>query len=494
MSIQDPKNALLEWRELLLLAAVAGMALLLRLLVANTPTCISGDGVSYVNIAKQITLGGDWFHPIFPPGYSLLIAAAHIFFGASFELAGRYIAAVSGALVIIPAWFIWRSAYGAVAAGFSCLLLAMWPLSVELGGHVYTGPTSLLGLFAGLYAWLRARRGEHWLWGLAAGLFWGAVAWMKPEVLAWGLLGCVMLLWRRYYRAGGLLLAGTVLIYLPNILLLHEHTGRWQIAAKQDANILKAQAIGQQDFTRAYEEVREAAAQGANALTPAHPVQLIKRGLINLYSIHRYAISQSWPPILLALVAIGFFLAWRQHLLEGWLWLPVLATVPLLIFIVDARILHPFFAVMMGVSGLAIAEFAGLRRWAVVGLCVFFLLPHALRPLYRPHPDEAARQAGLWLANHAEKNVVVLDRKPFVAYYADLPLIWPPKQAGLAGLKKSLSVYESVVLVVDNRYFRNSRPKWFEAIACTPPWLREMAQFDGRDGHRVRLLSYRQEQ
>ena len=49
MSIQEPKNALVERRELLLLAAVVGM---LRLLVGSTPTCISSDGVSYVDIAK----------------------------------------------------------------------------------------------------------------------------------------------------------------------------------------------------------------------------------------------------------------------------------------------------------------------------------------------------------------------------------------------------------------------------------------------------------
>ena len=112
---------------------------MLRLLVASTPACISGDGVSYVNIAKQIALGGDGFHPIFSPGYSLLIAVVHILFGGLFEQIGRYISAVAGALAIIPAWFIWRSAYGAVVAGFSFLLLAIWPLSVELGGHVYTG-------------------------------------------------------------------------------------------------------------------------------------------------------------------------------------------------------------------------------------------------------------------------------------------------------------------------------------------------------------------
>ena len=85
----------------------------------------------------------------------------HTLLGGSFEQIGRYISSVAGALVIIPAWFVWRSAYGAVAAGFSCLLFTMSPLSVELGGHVYTGPASLLGLFAGLYAWLRARPGQH---------------------------------------------------------------------------------------------------------------------------------------------------------------------------------------------------------------------------------------------------------------------------------------------------------------------------------------------
>ncbi len=134
MSFQEPKNALVERRELLLLAAVVGIPLLLRLLVAITPTCISSDGVSYVDIAKQIARGGDWFHPIFPPGYSLLIAAVHTLLGGSFEQIGRYISSAAGALVIIPAWFVWRSAYGAVAAGFSCLLFTMSPLSVELGG------------------------------------------------------------------------------------------------------------------------------------------------------------------------------------------------------------------------------------------------------------------------------------------------------------------------------------------------------------------------
>ena len=174
---------------MLALAAVSGLGLALRLAVALKPSCISTDGVVYVRLAEQISIGGSWFHPIFPPGYSLLIACAQAVLGASFEESARYLSVISGVLAIIPAWFIWRSSCGTAAAGFSCMLLAMWPRAIEYGSGVYTEPLSLLGIFAGLHAWLAHRRGAHWAWGGVAGLCWGGVAWMKPEILAWSGIG-----------------------------------------------------------------------------------------------------------------------------------------------------------------------------------------------------------------------------------------------------------------------------------------------------------------
>ena len=47
-----------------------------------------------------------------------------------------------------------------------------------------------------------------------------------------------------------------------------------------------------------------------------------------------------------------------------------------------------------------------------------------------------------------------------------------------------------MILVVDNRYFRASRPDWFARLACPPSWLRELARFTGPEGHEVRLLLY----
>ncbi|MBT6620763.1 MAG: hypothetical protein HOB41_12855, partial [Gemmatimonadetes bacterium] len=89
-----------------------------------------------------------------------------------------------------------------------------------------------------------------------------------------------------------------------------------------------------------------------------------------------------------------------------------------------------------------------------------------------------------------EPDGVVLDRKPFVAYYSGLTQGWPPPQEGLTGLRKTLDQYEAAVLVVDNRYFRRSCQAWFEALQCPPDWLAERARFSGPDGQQVRLLSY----
>lgn len=479
-------------QEIRVLAAAMALGLLLRLWVAQVPLCISADGVFFVQLAEQIAAGGSWFHPsvAITPGYSALIAAARGVCGGSFEQVARYLSAFSSALTVLPAWLVWRSCFGGAAAGFSCLLLAIWPMSVQYGSGVYYEPLCLLCLFAGLHLWVRLERGAHWAWSGAIGLWWGAVTWMKPEALAWSALGGSALLWRRQFRAGMLLAGVATLAYLPQVFMVREHTGKWQIAAKQGVNLLKAQATGEADFSSRLEELREAGEKGAGGSLPG-PMALVRRAAINVYLVHRYAIREAWPPVLLVMVAIGIALAWRRRLLGAWLWFPALAALPGLVFLVETRVWHTLFAMASGAAGLAVVQAGGWRRWLLVGLCVYFSLPEALRPLYRPELDAAERQAGLWLRENARSGDVVVDRKPFVAYYAGFPLVWPQAQPGLEGLKQALAGYESAVVVVDNRYFRNSRPEWFAALACPPSWLKELARFTGPDGHEVRLLAYR---
>ena len=486
------RAAVLPWwaRDLLPLAAALAVALAVRLLIASEPMCITGDGVSYIRLARQIAGGGSWYHPIFPPGFSLLIALFNQLAGGSLEAIARNISAVAGSLVLIPAWLLWRQKLGPVAAGFGCGLAAIWPYATHLSGQVLTDPLSLLGVFTGLYAWSRAgwRHTRGWVWGAAAGLCWASVAWMRPETLAWSGVGFVGLLVQGSRRSALLLALVTALVYLPMLLMVHDQTGRWQLAAKQGVNVHKAAAVGSDDFHSRYEQLRDEAASGLTR--SAGVVELAKRALANVYLIHRYAVPDAWTPILLMLVGMGAYLGWRQKVEIGWLLLPAAACLPLLFFIVDARILHPLFAVTLGFAGLPFTQLRRWRRWLLLAVCAFLLVPHALRPLYRPHPDAAMREAGLWLAKQGRRELVIIDRKPFVAYYADLPHLWPSPRPGLGGLRSLLAERGKAVVVVDDRYFRTSRPDWFAALSPPPSWLGEMARFHGPNGHVVTLFEY----
>lgn len=479
-----------EW---LWLAAALCLALALRLSLASTPMCINTDGVFFVQLAAQIGDGGSYFHPAvaITPGYSAVLAFLHRFFAVSLEEVARYFSAFCGSLYIVPAYFAWRLLFGARAAGCAALLTACWPMSVEYGGGVFYEPLSLLCLFSGWYIWLLLLRGQHWAWAIVVALCWGAVTWMKPEILAWPVLGAAALVWQNRWRQALVLVGVAALVYFPYVAMVHGQSGEWRIAAKQDINALKAQAIGQEDYHSAIEALRDAGDQGAVEVSFPGPVALAKRLMVNVLLVHRYALSMNWPPLLVALVAIGLYLAHRQRALGFWLLLPVLAAVPLLFFQIEARIWHPLFAIMMGLAGLAMARAEGGLRWAILVVALALLVPQALRPVFRTHVDAAQRDAGLWLAEHATLGNLVIDRKPFVSYYAGLPLIWPAAQPGIEGLERVMREYPAAVLVVDNTHFRRSRPEWFSALQCPPHWLQERARFSGPDGHLVQLFSYR---
>jgi len=150
---------------------------------------------------------------------------------------------------------------------------------------------------------------------------------------------------------------------------------------------------------------------------------------------------------------LGVVLAWRDKRPFLWLALPTAASLPLLLFIVESRVLSTFMALWIGFAGYALAKLEGWRRWSALGLLALLLLPLALR------------QAGLWLAPHAPAGATVVDRKPQVAYYAGLPLRWPHYGEDLIALEQGLLPLAPVVLVVDNKNFRESRP----ACVAMPP-------------------------
>src|SRR5262245_35990316 len=261
----------MQRREILAVSALGLLAFGLRLAVGFSGRCIQTDGVAYLRLADALAAGGDWSHSMFPPGYPALVAGVRAGSGLSGEASALLLSAACGGLVLLPAYAFWRAVLGEAAALAAAALLAIWPLSVDLGASVLCEPASLLGIFCGLWAWQRSRS-EGAGWAAAAGGCWGAVAWMRPELLAWSGIGALLLGCRRRPAAGALLLAATAVVYAPYVLALRAETGRWQLSAKAGANLTFAHMVGRPDRQAAYEALVDQLREGhADASLPGPP-------------------------------------------------------------------------------------------------------------------------------------------------------------------------------------------------------------------------------
>src|SRR5262249_36802594 len=122
-------------RRVIPVLAVAALALAIRVLVAEFLPVIQPDGVVYLAVAKQFQATGSPFDPLFHPVYPILIALAQPLVG-DWEMAGRLVSAILGALVIVPAYALARGIVGRQAALLSCVFIAVHPRLVQNSASV----------------------------------------------------------------------------------------------------------------------------------------------------------------------------------------------------------------------------------------------------------------------------------------------------------------------------------------------------------------------
>jgi len=139
----------------ILALAVAALALAIRVLVSGFLPVIQPDGVVYVAVAKQFQATGSPFDPLFHPLYPIFIALAQPFVG-DWEMSGRLVSALFGALVVLPAFALARGIVGRQAALVSVVFIAVHPRLVQNSASVLCEATYTFLLVSGVLA---ARRG-----------------------------------------------------------------------------------------------------------------------------------------------------------------------------------------------------------------------------------------------------------------------------------------------------------------------------------------------
>lgn len=92
-----------------IIAAIAALALAIRIYLSIFAYCISGDGIMYVRMAQDIAAGryAHALQSVFPPLYPALMALLHLLF-PDWELCGDLISALLGGLTVIPIYYVMR--------------------------------------------------------------------------------------------------------------------------------------------------------------------------------------------------------------------------------------------------------------------------------------------------------------------------------------------------------------------------------------------------
>jgi 4-amino-4-deoxy-L-arabinose transferase-like glycosyltransferase len=467
---------------------LAAVALALRVVLLRALPVIDADGTIYVTLARQLRAGGTPFDPLFHPLYPLAIWALEPLAG-DWELAARLVSALAGALSVLVTWALTRALLGAGAARLAAVLVALHPALVRSGAAAMPEALYALLLACGVFAGWRALAAGPRAWLGAAGLLFGLAYLARPEGAAYllGLLAAVALAAaadrpraRGLLAWGGGALLAFLLVAAPYLLYLRGATGRFTLSGKIAHNF----ALGQG--------------------TAGAPSGLPWRVLENAYLFQKYALPELLPGALALLVLPGVVARARR---SGWLGrdgvllaacLPPFAA---LAFHIETRFFVPVLPFLIPFMAAGALWAAGVlvdgarARALALGLVLpaaLAVLPAALRPVLRPEAGaRLSRQAARWIAETQPPDAVLLDRKPFVAFYsgrprAPLPRVAPDELADAARRAGARLV------VLDSRELPYDRPALLGLVwAPPPPGLEVLRDFDAPPADRLRVLRVR---
>jgi 4-amino-4-deoxy-L-arabinose transferase-like glycosyltransferase len=202
------------------------------------------DAAAYAAIAKNLdegngfTVGEGATQPStdYSPGLPLFVAGIYKVTGGVHERLARIVLAVIGALAPLFAYLLARrlSPRHGIAAGLvAAFVVAIYPATIEYTGMLMTEPlaaTLLAGAMLGIL-WA-ADGGPPWRWAVP-GLTLGALALVRPEYLAIGVLLAILIFlrqrlhmpWKQALVAAGIVVLGIVVVVAPwtvrNAFALH---------------------------------------------------------------------------------------------------------------------------------------------------------------------------------------------------------------------------------------------------------------------------------
>jgi 4-amino-4-deoxy-L-arabinose transferase-like glycosyltransferase len=476
-------SRVLTKKDMVLLGVFFLCALAIRLYFLQFLKVISADGVGYVTTARALvngdSLGGmTVYGAIYPP----LVAGAGLVVG-DMELGGRLVSVFMGSLLVVPLYLVSMELFNKKVGALACVLVLAWPSLRSWSCEVMTQATYITLMLSGLYLTCVALRERSLKFSFAGGVLLALSYLTRPEALitfaalAGALLVGARLTGVAWKPACLLVLAGCLgfaIPLLPYIFLIHNITGKWQLAGKTASTLADAlsEYLGRPDMKN------EAGFQGIGV------AEVIRRYPDFLWSNFQKNLTKTVQTMLplycWALAALGCLsYGWsREKIAQQALLLATFA--PLLVimifFFVGPEYLQPYLPVLFlwVAAGLLWLEGTLLRltaldtspKWSKVGslmpvsACLAFWI--ALSLLVSQIPANAnepyhysqdggrydQKRIGLMLKNILPPHSKIMTRWGRISFYAEMEQVMIP-QASLQEVLQSAAKGKVRYLVVD---------------------------------------------
>jgi len=408
-----------------LLGAVLAAALALRVWLAVRTSGLTMDSPLYVRMAEDL---GRTAQPLGPAhhGYPAIVALASLAIPGR-ELPGRIVSLLAGLLLVAVTYRLARRLLPVPGATVAAALVALHPLLAVFSGAIMTESTFQALAYSALLELTAARS------SVAAALL-GLAYCVRPEalVLAIAALPALAGTRRRVIWLGVFALA-----VAPEVALLSMERGALTLTPK--TALIEASAAAADDA-----EWRIAAAE---SLAAAPPRPWLERAADALPAAagryphrlvdHLARIHQAWPTPLMALSVAGA-IARPGLLLVPLALILVLPTLGVTANLRFPQTLIPALAVYAAVGAwwlVGRVASAGRKRAVALGLatlvvgglawCWWGPAGESVRR-FEDAPIPSLRRAGRWLAVHGRPGAAVMDRKPYVPFFAGMRHVLMP--------------------------------------------------------------------
>jgi len=459
---------------------------------------IESEGAEYARIAENLRNGQGYVgistpgtQLVFPPLFPSLIATASLIAHNDYELAGRLVSFLLGALLPLPVFGIANRLFDRRVAAIAALLTVVYPVFVNLSFSVFSeGPYTTI-LLGAVYLVLRAfDRPSILNWFFVGGAFGAAYLTRQEAVgpfLAGILLGLIAGDDPSLVKAKRALAAVAVFMALasPQVLLLYRSTGKLRLEGKSLINYAWGiRVLNAETSPGANESIQDIAYDAANSINDRlegtgvgmrpnaeiiHETRVRFKDAIRFFgeAVHRNTpelfgkLREKWlgAPFLPALAFLGVVRRpWPRRIAFHHMFfilVPAIAvmttfTVVHAIYVRNYFILAPFLLIW-GANGLL-----GVVRWTnrnievifarassssvpgglTAGLIVVVMLGYSLKDtrnlfVFREGSSESrgAKDAGLWIKHQQTRRVRVMDVLDTIAFHADADYVHFPSCA-----------------------------------------------------------------